>query len=825
MMDIEVNQKKTGMHLGRRIVYLILSVFSLATCALSLFLPCCAYAKISDEGTVSSLVSISPIQFNDALQYRELLVSGVAYIVLGVFLLWIAVMVSLLLLSLLSLRGFIDKNEEAQAKGVKSMLFVLSFYTIFLFFGGVILGAVNQGMGGRIRSADNVWPMILAIVIDCAYALLRGFVEDQKFLKCENDPRFSLEARRLRKVSKAARLELFIFSMIISVISVVSLLVDIFTIKVDFRGEAVYTIRVSGWRFIRNYATLTQGERLVSFLLFTMVFTMSMLMLLSIVGFFSRSKWFYKFSLSSTACGALFCFLVGIFGKYYEIVQKMNEWSMLYFVRFRLGTDIQLSDIFSYKISSMSFWFFIGLMGVLVVLVARHPFTKGNAAEKILERYEHDTTYQNIYGEVAITDISVNSPENLYPLEGANDSASVEEEKAEVEEEEKAELQEPEAVIPSKPIVEDSDPCPAFSELDGKTAEFAREMAWRRTRLFQDPTLPKIVQFVVNYARDSRLHLSYTQEDIAAFIAGLGMSKLTILQGMSGTGKTSLPKIFTEALCSRCEIIEVESSWRDKSELLGYYNEFSKMYTPKKFTQALYRATLNPDVMTFIVLDEMNLSRIEYYFSDFLSLMEHEAFRRELKLLNIGIFKYENGEKIDYRGLSDGHTIKIPKNIWFIGTANRDESTFEISDKVYDRAHTMNFNKRAPKILYYNEPILPEYLPVDVLDRLFEKAKADMKFNIDAYPAIAEVEKLLAPYNISFGNRVANQIETFVSIYCACFSASDAVIHDAVETILLSKIVSKLELKSLDNKEQLIAEFERLQFYRCSSFIEKLHED
>ena len=738
-------------------------------------------------------------------------------------------MVSLLILSLLSLRGFIDKNENFQAKGVKIILFVLSAYTMFLFLGSLILGAVNQGMGGSIRSVSNIWPMCLAIGIDCVYAFLRGFVEDQRFLKGKTDPSLAAEVRRLKYVSKASRLEMFIFSLVISGITLVALLVDILTVKVTLVGTMEYTIvRVTGWSYIGSYSVLPAGGQLIAFLLFVMVLAISMLILLNIVSFFSRSKWFYKFSLASVACGTLFTLFVGTFGKYYEIVQKMNELSMLYLVRTHLGMDIDLEQIFSYKISSMSFWFFVGLVVVVGALVARHPFTRGNAAEKILERYEHDSTYQNICGEVAITDINVNSPESLSPLGSAANAATPDESGNESEKEIEKEVekeQQIETATSSNPVVADMDPGPAFTELDGKTSEIEREMAWRRTRLFQDPTLPKLVQFVVNYARDSRLHLSYTQEDIAAFIAGLGMSKLTILQGMSGTGKTSLPKIFTEALCSKCEIVEVESSWRDKSELLGYYNEFSKMYTPKKFTQALYRAKLNPDVMTFIVLDEMNLSRIEYYFSDFLSLMEHEVYRRELKLLNIGLFRTENGEKIEYKGLTDGHTIKIPQNVWFIGTANRDESTFEISDKVYDRAHTMNFNKRAPKVLYYNEPILPQYLPIDILDGLFEKAKNDMKFNIDAYPAIAEVEKLLAPYNISFGNRVANQIETFVSIYCACFSASDAIIHDAVETILLSKIVSKLELKSLDNKEQLVAEFERLQFYRCSSFIEKLHED
>lgn len=321
------------------------------------------------------------------------------------------------------------------------------------------------------------------------------------------------------------------------------------------------------------------------------------------------------------------------------------------------------------------------------------------------------------------------------------------------------------------------------------------------------------------------MHLSYTEEDIATFVAGLGATKLSILQGMSGTGKTSLPKIFSEALYARCEIVEVESSWRDKNELLGYYNEFSKNYTPKKFTQALYRAKLNPETLTLIVLDEMNLSRIEYYFSDFLSLMENEPDKRELRLVNVSLYRTEKGEKVAYQGLCEGHTLQIPSNVWFIGTANRDESTFEISDKVYDRAHTMNFNKRAAKVSHYNEPLAQRFLPLDALQTLFEKANRTVQFNIDSYPVIAEVERLLAPYNISFGNRIATQIEKFVNVYASCFASSASVIPHAVEQILLSKVVSKLELKSVDNKEQLAAEFKKLQLHKCSEFILKLNED
>ena len=366
--------------------------------------------------------------------------------------------------------------------------------------------------------------------------------------------------------------------------------------------------------------------------------------------------------------------------------------------------------------------------------------------------------------------------------------------------------------------------CPIFTEIDNKLVLFEKELKDRKDTLFKEPSLKKIVDFIVQYARDSRLHLYYTHEDIATFIAGLGTCNLTILQGMSGTGKTSLPKIVAEALNSNVDIIEVESSWRDKNELLGYYNEFSKVYSPKKFTQALYKAKLNSEVITFIVLDEMNLSRIEYYFSDFLSLMEHEPEKREIRLVNVKLKKNDLDET-RYYGLEDGHTLKIPNNVWFIGTANRDESTYDISDKVYDRANTMNFDKRAKKTEYFSEPLEQQYISPKTLLELFEKAKSDVYFTIDNNKIIEEVEKILEPYNISFGNRIALQIETFVKIYSSCFELVEQAKNDALEIILLSKVVRKLELKNIEDKEELASKFANLNLLRCSKFIQSLKED
>ena len=205
--------------------------------------------------------------------------------------------------------------------------------------------------------------------------------------------------------------------------------------------------------------------------------------------------------------------------------------------------------------------------------------------------------------------------------------------------------------------------------------------------------------------------------------------------------------------------------------------------------------------------------------------MENEENKREIRLVNVGLFKETGGEKDKYSALVDGHTVKIPSNIWFVGTANRDESTFEISDKVYDRAHTMNFNKRAKKAISVNAPASPRYVSTNTFISLFENAKKNVNFDIDSCAVIRQVEDLLSPYNISFGNRIANQIEDFVKIYAACFTDGERAVNEAVETILLSKVVAKLEYKNVENKRHLANEFERLKLFKCSEFVMKLNED
>lgn len=634
------------------------------------------------------------------------------------------------------------------------------------FVAGIAICSFSNGEEAFYSTACYIPFIIMSLVALANAFVTRGIV--------------SAELPEAEKVFNKPKIELFVLGLAMSVVTVIASLANILTISFA-KPSNIKDIVVNGYDILMTYNSLESGMQLVAFIIMAALTVIISLAVASSVALIGKSKFFYKITLAEVICGALFSLLLGLLGKYYEVVQHLNEEVMKSIIE-SAGSPAYVE--LDYRVSSSSFiWFLIAMVIVAVILI-RKPYSKSVVGDT----------------PIAVTGtVSGGSP--VISTSSAVGGQTV-----------------------ASSTVE-SDPCPAFTELDKKVTAFTKATLVRKEATYPSPTLPDVVQFVVNYARDSRLHLSYTPEDIATFIAGLGATRLTILQGMSGTGKTSLPKIFSEAILGNCDIIEVESSWRDKNELLGYYNEFSKTYTPKKFTQALYKARLNPETITFIVLDEMNLSRIEYYFSDFLSLMENEEDKREIKLLNVSLNRTEDGKTMPYYGLFEGHTIKVPRNVWFIGTANRDESTFEISDKVYDRAHTMNFNKRAVKPLSYGEPLAQRYLTVDTFIALLENAKSTVRFSVDRYPLIKEVEALLEPYNISFGNRIANQIEVFVSIYCSCFTDPASVLKDAVEKILLSKVVSKLEFKSVENKTVLAAKFEKLGLKRCSEFILKLNED
>ena len=278
----------------------------------------------------------------------------------------------------------------------------------------------------------------------------------------------------------------------------------------------------------------------------------------------------------------------------------------------------------------------------------------------------------------------------------------------------------------------------------------------------------------------SELGLYYDIADIRRFIAGMGMSKLIILRGMSGTGKTSLAYAAGEFFENPSTVVPIQPMWKERSDMIGYFNEFTKKFNETTMLCKLYEAGGRGEVY-ITVLDEVNISRIEYYFAEFLSLLEiPNPSRRYLDVVS-------DRRKNDPKRLKNGKLL-LPDNMWFVGTANNDDSTFAISDKVYDRAAVIDLEKRSAP--FDAKSPVPCRISCEKLNLLFEQAKKTYSLSGKGREKIAELDSYLRrTFQISFGNRIMKQIETYVPIMLACGGSEDGALDD----IISRKILRKLE--------------------------------
>ena len=292
--------------------------------------------------------------------------------------------------------------------------------------------------------------------------------------------------------------------------------------------------------------------------------------------------------------------------------------------------------------------------------------------------------------------------------------------------------------------------------------------------------------------------LYYDITTIRTFVAGFASSRLMILEGLSGTGKSSLPLAFMDFMGAETSIVPVQSSWKDRNDLLGFYNDFKKQYKETEFLNALYRAVRDPSRVYLIVLDEMNISRIEYYFADFLSVLQNPDDMRILDLVSDSAGVTSTLESWpEY--IQDGK-LAITNNIWFIGTANKDDSTMTITDKVYDRAVVIEFEDKGSRRsdLSYAKPVKVNIDDFTSALRGAKWAKGDRQ----SYGAlIAELSaKVKELFHINFGNRIEQQLETFIPAYVAC----GGTVGEAVDIMFARKILRKLEgFYDEDTKERL----------------------
>lgn len=317
------------------------------------------------------------------------------------------------------------------------------------------------------------------------------------------------------------------------------------------------------------------------------------------------------------------------------------------------------------------------------------------------------------------------------------------------------------------------------------------------------------LQHRIARAHDDR-ELFYSKEDLRAFIGGLAMGRLLLLQGISGTGKTSLPVAFARAVGGTASVIEVQAGWRDPQDLVGHYNNFEKRFHEKDFLQAIYKAQTPrwQQALHIVLLDEMNLSHPEQYFSDMLSTLERAPDERTLSITTHTVGQPP-------RLFREGRKISIPQNIWFVGTANHDETTKNFADKTYDRSHVQEFPHR-PEPFTIN-PVEPrEPISFESLNEAFERA-IERHAN-DATQAISTLnDHLRAPLTEHFGIGWGPRLERQIGRYVPVVHAAGGVSGEALDHILATRLIRKLRHRH-DNRPEHVQELRETVLMVWESF-------
>lgn len=354
-----------------------------------------------------------------------------------------------------------------------------------------------------------------------------------------------------------------------------------------------------------------------------------------------------------------------------------------------------------------------------------------------------------------------------------------------------------------------------FSKLHAIDIEYMNYKVQNYNNTF---TLEELVELFRNFAA-SKLKLYYTSNMIRLFISGLSATKLVILQGISGTGKTSLAYAWGKFIRNDAIIASVQPSWRDRTELFGYFNEFTKKFNETEVLKWMYLAGYTDDVYV-TVLDEMNIARVEYYFAEMLSILEMPS--RDEWVIELVPSSWDTDPK-----KLEGGKLHIPGNMWYIGTINNDDSTFAVTDKVYDRAMPIDINDKGQVF----DPIDTDSMNINssYLEGLFAKAKQEHPLTDDMSEKINSMDDyVIKHFRIAFGNRIVKQMKDFVATYVACGGTE----VDGVDYYIARKILRKFEQLNLayirDEIDPFIEfldkEFGKENFNECKDYLRRLQK-
>ena len=284
---------------------------------------------------------------------------------------------------------------------------------------------------------------------------------------------------------------------------------------------------------------------------------------------------------------------------------------------------------------------------------------------------------------------------------------------------------------------------------------------------------------------------TYSGKLIENFFLSLKSKPFVILAGTSGTGKTRLVKLFAEAIDAEYKLVSVRPDWSDGSDLFGHYDLNGK-FIDGPVCDCFKLANENPDKPIFLCLDEMNLARVEYYLSDFLSVIESREKADDGQITTVPIAQYENG---------------IPDNLYIIGTVNMDETTFPFSKKVLDRANTIEFSYVA---------LIPDFDKADVISKKLQLPNSFLRTEylvlnrdcIDEQAYVCEICAILQKFNeilLKANAHVGYRVRDEIVFYMLNNKASDEILthEEALDNEIMQKILPRIQGSSASVKNML----------------------
>ncbi len=336
------------------------------------------------------------------------------------------------------------------------------------------------------------------------------------------------------------------------------------------------------------------------------------------------------------------------------------------------------------------------------------------------------------------------------------------------------------------------------------------EDAANRDNVYDEFNVKDEIKRICEYIRSKGF--SYDNETIINFYLSLKSKPFVILAGPSGTGKSKLVKLFAEAIGAtsengRFKLIPVRPDWSDSTDLLGYRDLHGKFH-PGSLLSFIKEASENINLPYFLCLDEMNLARVEYYFSDILSIMETRTWDRE-RIITDRLFSREFfGD--DEEAASKFMNLHIPENLYIVGTVNMDETTFPFSKKVLDRANTIEFSyvdldfdfriedsEQPATLILHNDFLKSEYITL-------KDCKILQDTVLTSVSILKEINNVLLEANQQFGYRIRDEI----CYYLAYNHTYDLLPFDtAMDYEILQKILPRIQGSSMSIKKLLIELF------------------